>query len=46
MTERTFDINCDLGVHGDGPNAVAAAHAVRRAVTETGREIATVGAAA
>jgi UPF0271 protein len=28
-------------IHGDGPNAVAVAHAVRRAVTETGREIAT-----
>jgi UPF0271 protein len=26
-------------IHGDGPNAVAVAHAVRRAVTEAGREI-------
>jgi 5-oxoprolinase (ATP-hydrolysing) subunit A len=90
MTERTFDINCDLGesfgnwslgndeevmplvtsanvacgFHGGDPVtmertvalamrhgvAVGAhpgvAHAVRRALTETGREIATVGAAA
>ncbi|HEY6758433.1 MAG TPA: 5-oxoprolinase subunit PxpA [Baekduia sp.] len=33
-------------VHGDGPNAVAVAHAVRGAVTEAGRAIATVRAAA
>jgi UPF0271 protein len=33
-------------IHGDGPNAVAVAHAVRRAVAETGCGIATVGAAA
>jgi UPF0271 protein len=33
-------------IHGDGPNAVAVAHAVRRAVTETGREIASAGAPA
>jgi UPF0271 protein len=33
-------------IHGDGPNAVAVAHAVRRAVTETGCRIAPVGAAA
>ena len=33
-------------IHGDGPNAVAVAHAVRRAVMGAGREIATVGAAA
>jgi lactam utilization protein B len=33
-------------IHGDGPNTVAVAHAVRRAVTEPGREIATVGATA
>ena len=31
--------------HGDGPNAVAVACALRRAVTETGREIETAGAA-
>jgi UPF0271 protein len=33
-------------IHGDGPNAVAVARAVRRALTETGHEIAAAGAAA
>jgi UPF0271 protein len=33
-------------VHGDGPNAVAVARAVRRALTETGHQIAAAGAAA
>jgi UPF0271 protein len=33
-------------IHGDGPNAVAVARAVRRALTETGRGIAAAGAAA
>jgi UPF0271 protein len=32
-------------IHGDGPNAVEVAHAVRRAVTESGRTIATVPSA-
>jgi len=32
-------------IHGDGPNAVEVAHAVRGAVTDTGRSIATMEAA-
>jgi UPF0271 protein len=32
-------------IHGDGPNAVEVAHAVRRAVTDAGRRLATVEAA-
>ncbi|MCZ4491602.1 MAG: pxpA [Conexibacter sp.] len=33
-------------IHGDGPNAVAVARAVRHALTETGHQIAAAGAAA
>lgn len=36
---------CSACIHGDGPNAVEVAHAVRRAVTDAGRRLATVEAA-